>query len=196
RCLIFTQFVSMGRLIQQYLQELLGEPVLFLHGGTPRPVRDQLVEQFQQSLTAGGQPAAGSAAAAPGVMVMTLKAGGTGLNLTAANYVFHYDRWWNPAVENQATDRAYRMGQRRNVQVYKFITLGTLEERIDQMLEHKLELAGRITGSGETWLTELSDAELQQLLALQFSGVEPARRSGRPKKRSGAGHKAVSPAGE
>ncbi|MGQ9558400.1 MAG: DEAD/DEAH box helicase [Desulfurispora sp.] len=188
RCLVFTQFVTMGRLIQQYLQELLGEPVLFLHGGTPRAMRDQLVEQFQQGLTEGGQPAGGGAAAAPGVLVMTLKAGGTGLNLTAANYVFHFDRWWNPAVENQATDRAYRMGQRRSVQVYKFITLGTLEERIDEMLEHKLELAGRIIGSGEAWLTELSDAELGQLLALQFSGAEPARRSGRPQKRSRAGH--------
>jgi SNF2 family DNA or RNA helicase len=101
------------------------------------------------------------------VFVLSLKAGGTGLNLTAANHVFHFDRWWNPSVENQATDRAYRIGQRRNVQVHKFLCAGTLEEKIDEMIERKQEIASSIVGTGEGWLTELSNAQLKELFALR-----------------------------
>ena len=103
--------------------------MLFLHGGTPAKARDQMVRRFQED--ANGPP----------VFILSLKAGGTGLNLTRANHVFHFDRWWNPAVENQATDRAFRIGQKRNVQVHKFVTAGTLEEMIDEMIESKKGLA-------------------------------------------------------
>ena len=103
----------------------------------------------------------------PGIFVLSLKAGGVGLNLTAANHVFHFDRWWNPAVENQATDRAYRMGQTRNVQVHKFISLGTLEERIDEMLENKMSLSENVISTSEGWITELSNDELRDLFALR-----------------------------
>jgi SNF2 family DNA or RNA helicase len=100
-----------------------------------------------------------------------LKAGGVGLNLTAANHVFHFDRWWNPAVENQATDRAYRIGQTRTVNVHKFVVSGTLEERIDQMIEEKSKLAEQIIGAGERWLTELSTDRLRELLSLRAGAV-------------------------
>src|SRR5438445_12587533 len=103
----------------------------------------------------------------PNLFVLSLKAGGTGLNLTAANHVFHFDRWWNPAVENQATDRAFRIGQTRNVQVHKFLCVGTLEEKIDQMIERKQEVAARVVGTGEGWLTELSNEQLKELFALR-----------------------------
>jgi SNF2 family DNA or RNA helicase len=102
-----------------------------------------------------------------GIMILSLKAGGVGLNLTAANHVFHFDRWWNPAVENQATDRAFRIGQTKHVHVHKFVTLGTLEERIDEMIERKLELSRRIVGSGEGWITELPASELRELFTLR-----------------------------
>ena len=101
------------------------------------------------------------------IFMLSLKAGGTGLNLTAANHVFHFDRWWNPAVENQATDRAFRIGQTQNVQVHKFVCAGTLEEKIDEMIENKQEIAGSVVGSGEAWLTKLSNAELKELFALR-----------------------------
>jgi SNF2 family DNA or RNA helicase len=114
-----------------------------------------MVEQFQR---ADGK--------AP-IMLVSLKAGGVGLNLTAATHVFHFDRWWNPAVENQATDRAYRIGQTRTVQVHKFVVKGTLEERIDQMIEQKTELADKIIGAGENWLTELDTDQLRDLLTLR-----------------------------
>jgi SNF2 family DNA or RNA helicase len=107
----------------------------------------------------------------PPVLILTLKAGGVGLNLTAANHVVHYDRWWNPAVEDQATDRAFRIGQERNVQVRKFVCVGTLEERIDAMIEAKRDLAERIVGSGEARLTDLSLAELRELVALSEDAV-------------------------
>jgi SNF2 family DNA or RNA helicase len=160
RCLIFTQYVGMGRLIQAVLQETLGEPVLYLHGGTPRAMRERMIEMFQSG---GDLPAGGR----PHVFILSLKAGGVGLNLTAATHVFHYDRWWNPAVENQATDRAYRIGQKRNVHVYKFIALGTLEERIDEMLESKRLLSETVMAGSENWITELSTEELRELIALR-----------------------------
>jgi SNF2 family DNA or RNA helicase len=154
RALVFTQFSEMGELIRRHLQETFGHEVPFLHGGVTKPQRDRLVERFQGE---GG----------PHVFVLSLKAGGAGLNLTAANHVFHFDRWWNPAVENQATDRAFRIGQRKDVQVHKFLCAGTLEEKIDAMIERKQTVAGAIVGSGESWLTELSTAELKDLFALR-----------------------------
>jgi SNF2 family DNA or RNA helicase len=159
RALIFSQFAEMGAILQKHLQESFGREVLFLHGAVPKKQRDQMVERFQ------------GAGQGPRLFVLSLKAGGTGLNLTAANHVFHFDRWWNPAVENQATDRAFRIGQTRNVQVHKFLCAGTLEEKIDQMIERKQEVAGRIVGSGEAWLTELSTAQLKELFALRPEAV-------------------------
>jgi SNF2 family DNA or RNA helicase len=157
RALVFTQFAEMGEILKRHLQETFGRETLFLHGGVPKKQRDRMIERFQE----GGPP----------VFVLSLKAGGTGLNLTAANRVFHFDRWWNPAVENQATDRAYRIGQTRNVQVHKFVCAGTLEEKIDEMIESKKEVAERVVGTGEAWLTELSTAELKDLFALRRDAV-------------------------
>ena len=159
RALVFTQFVEMGAIIQRHLQDTLGRETLFLHGGLRPRQRDRMVERFQE----GG--------AGPPLFVLSLRAGGTGLNLTAANHVFHYDRWWNPAVENQATDRAFRIGQSRAVQVHRFICSGTLEERIDEMIESKRKVADLVVGSGEAWLTELSDQELREVLALGAEAV-------------------------
>jgi SNF2 family DNA or RNA helicase len=136
---------------------------LFLHGGTPASKRQDMIDRFQSD--------GGGRRNVP-VFVLSLKAGGLGLNLTAANHVFHYDRWWNPAVENQATDRAYRIGQMRAVQVHKFVCLGTLEERIDQMIEQKTDLAQNIIGSGEQWLTEMTTNQLHDLLMLRPSAME------------------------
>jgi SNF2 family DNA or RNA helicase len=155
RALVFTQFALMGQLLNTYLPEALGRPVQFLHGGTPTKVRDQMVQRFQNDEYA------------PPVFILSLKAGGTGINLTRASHVFHFDRWWNPAVEDQATDRAYRIGQHSNVQVHKFVTTGTLEEKIDEMIESKRGLAESILGSGEQWLTELSTDDLRELVSLR-----------------------------
>jgi SNF2 family DNA or RNA helicase len=160
RALIFTQFSEMGAIIQRHLQETFGREVLFLHGGVPKKQRDRMVERFQAT---GGQPSPDG----PRLFVLSLKAGGTGLNLTAANHVFHFDRWWNPAVENQATDRAFRIGQTRNVQVHKFLCVGTLEEKIDEMIERKQEVAAKVVGTGEGWLTELSNEQLKELFTLR-----------------------------
>jgi SNF2 family DNA or RNA helicase len=160
RALVFTQFTEMGAIIQRHLQDNFGQEVLFLHGAVTKKNRERMVERFQAS-TAGS----------PRVFLLSLKAGGTGLNLTAANHVFHFDRWWNPAVENQATDRAFRIGQRRNVQVHKFLCAGTLEEKIDEMIERKSEIASSIVGTGEGWLTELSTKELKDLFALRADAV-------------------------
>lgn len=160
RALIFTQYAQMGFLLQQHLQNTYGQEVLFLHGGTPQHQRDELLRRFQESSDA------------PHIFVLSLKAGGTGLNLMRANHVFHFDRWWNPAVENQATDRAYRIGQMRDVQVHKFICLGTLEERIDALIESKRELAENIISEGDAWLTELSTDELIDLIALRSEAIE------------------------
>ena len=159
KALIFTQFAEMGTLLRHQLQETLGREVLFLHGGTPKKQRDVMVQRFQEERR--GAP----------LFILSLKAGGVGLNLTAANHVFHFDRWWNPAVENQATDRAFRIGQKKNVQVHKFVCIGTLEERIDQMIEQKKVLAESIVGSGENWLTEMSTAQLKELFALSREAV-------------------------
>ncbi|OCT15609.1 helicase [Paenibacillus pectinilyticus] len=155
-CLIFTQYVGMGRMLANVLSAQRREPVFYLNGSTPKQERDRMIERFQAADGEG-----------PNIFVLSLKAGGVGLNLTAANHVFHFDRWWNPAVENQATDRAYRMGQTRNVQVHKFISLGTLEERIDEMLESKMSLSDNVISSSEGWITELSNDELQDLFTLR-----------------------------
>ena len=152
--LIFTQFVEMGQLIQEHLRQRLQTEVLFLHGGTPAPQRDQMVQEFQSD-------------DGPAIFVLSLRAGGSGINLTRANHVFHFDRWWNPAVENQATDRAFRIGQLRNVQVHKFVVVGSLEERIHDIIESKQALAESIVGSGENWITELNTDELRDLLMLR-----------------------------
>lgn len=158
RALLFTQFAAFGALLRTHLRDRFGREVLYLHGGTRKADRDAMVARFQGD---GG----------PSILILSLKAGGTGLNLTGANHVIHVDRWWNPAVEDQATDRAYRIGQRRNVQVRKLVCAGTLEERIAALLESKRALAERVVGTGETWLTELSTAELRDLVALSDDAV-------------------------
>jgi SNF2 family DNA or RNA helicase len=149
----------MGDLLQRHLQEEFGREVLFLHGGVPARKRDRLVECFQNDPNG------------PRLFLLSLKAGGTGLNLTAARHVFHFDRWWNPAVEDQATDRAFRIGQTRNVQVHKFVCVGTLEEKIDEMIERKQQVARRVVGAGEGWLTELSNEQLKDLFALRQDAI-------------------------
>ena len=156
--LIFSQFAVMGGILQQHLQEKFGCEVLFLHGGVPKKKRDKMVEEFQNE-------------DGPQIFVLSLKAGGTGLNLTSANHVFHFDRWWNPAVERQATDRAFRIGQQRNGQVHKMVCIGTLEEKIDQIIEHKKAVAEEVVGTGEGWLTEMSNDDLREVLALSREAV-------------------------
>jgi len=153
RALIFTQYTSMAELIQQYLQTELGERVFYLHGGTPQQQRDEMVEEFQSP-------------DGPVFFLLSLRAGGTGLTLTAANHVIHYDRWWNPAVEDQATDRTYRIGQADDVLVHKLICEGTVEEAIDQTIEQKRQLAEQVLAEGDGWLTELSDDELRDMVTL------------------------------
>ncbi|MDV9178003.1 DEAD/DEAH box helicase, partial [Streptomyces sp. W16] len=150
--IVFTQYVAMARLITSHLSAR-AVPVELLHGGTPVPERERMVDRFQ----AGATP----------VLVLSLKAAGTGLNLTRAGHVVHFDRWWNPAVEEQATDRAYRIGQTQPVQVHRLITEGTVEDRIAEMLESKRALADAILGSGESSLTELTDRELSDLVSLR-----------------------------
>ncbi|MDX2114490.1 MAG: DEAD/DEAH box helicase [Planctomycetota bacterium] len=155
QALVFTQFRQMATLLGSMLRSTLDREVLVLHGGTSQGQRQQMIDRFQKG--DGSAP----------VLVLSLKAGGVGLNLTAASHVFHFDRWWNPAVENQATDRAFRIGQTRTVSVHKFVVSGTLEERIDQMIESKIALAEDVIGSGEDWLTELSTAQLRDILTLR-----------------------------
>ena len=150
--LVFTQYVAMARLLERHLATT-GVAHQFLHGGTPVREREAMVERFQ----AGEVP----------VFLLSLKAGGTGLNLTAADHVLHFDRWWNPAVEDQATDRAYRIGQTKPVQVHRFVTQGTIEERIAELLARKRSIADSVLARGETALTELSDAELRDLVELK-----------------------------
>jgi superfamily II DNA or RNA helicase len=150
--LVFTQYTQMAAMLQQHL-DTRGIGSLYLHGGVPVRRREEMVQRFQS----GGVP----------VFLLSLKAGGTGLTLTRATHVLHYDRWWNPAVEDQATDRAYRIGQDRPVQVHRLIAEGTLEDRIATLLEKKRELADAVIGSGEGWITEMSDAELADLVSLR-----------------------------
>jgi SNF2-related domain/SNF2 Helicase protein/Helicase conserved C-terminal domain len=158
RVLCFTQFTEFAEMLLPHLAAQFGTDISYLHGGTPKARRDELVTTFQSG-------------AGPPVFLLSLKAGGTGLNLTAANHVIHLDRWWNPAVENQATDRAFRIGQTRNVQVRKFICAGTLEEKIDEMIEQKKALADLVITDGEGWLTELSTRELRRVFELSEDAV-------------------------
>jgi SNF2 family DNA or RNA helicase len=158
KVLIFSQFKEMGSLIKQALEDKFGEEILFLHGAVSKKERDKMVDRFQS-------------ADGPSIFMLSLKAGGTGLNLTAANHVIHYDRWWNPAVENQASDRAFRIGQTKMVQVRKFICAGTLEEKIDNMIEGKAKVAAEVVGTGEGWLTNLSNDDLKQVLALSSEAL-------------------------
>ena len=157
KSLIFTQFTQMGIILDKYLAKTFGQDVLFMHGGVSQEARAKMVDRFQS-------------AAGPKIFILTVKTGGTGLNLTAASHVFHFDRWWNPAVENQATDRAFRIGQRQNVQVHKLISTGTLEDRIDMMIEKKRELAENIIGTDEKWITQLSTDVLKDILSLSQNG--------------------------
>jgi hypothetical protein len=159
KALVFTQFREMGERLFSHLTAKLGVEVLLLHGGTSKSKRDEMVQRFQE------EPRG------PRIFVLSVKAGGTGLNLTAASHVFHYDRWWNPAVEDQATDRAYRIGQKRSVQVHKLMCAGTVEERTATLLEQKRELAARVVGSGEQWITELDQSALRELFSLSKSAV-------------------------
>ncbi len=159
RALIFTQFSTWGTWLQAYLAKQFQQEVLFLYGGSSQKQRDDMVDRFQNDPQG------------PRLFILSLKAGGVGLNLTRANHVFHFDRWWNPAVENQATDRAFRIGQTRNVQVHKFICNGTLEERISDLIEGKKALAENIVGTGESWLTELDTSALRDLLLLDRTAV-------------------------
>lgn len=160
RALVFTQYREMGDLLQRHLGNTLSQTVPFLHGGVARRQRDLMVDRFQDG-------------SAPPLLLVSLKAGGTGLNLTAASRVIHYDRWWNPAVEDQATDRAWRIGQERTVFVHKLVCTGTLEERIGQLIDEKRALASAVVGTtGEAWLSELSTDQLRDLVTLDRSAVE------------------------
>nr|WP_240947653.1 DEAD/DEAH box helicase [Planosporangium mesophilum] len=158
KALLFTQYAEFGGMLRSHLSARFSREVAYLHGGVPKAARDELVARFQSP---GG----------PSLFVLSLKAGGTGLTLTAANHVVHVDRWWNPAVEDQATDRAFRIGQKRSVQVRKFVCAGTVEEKISGMIRDKRGLAARIVGTGEQWLTELSTSELRSLFALEAGAV-------------------------
>ncbi|GAB4135419.1 MAG: DEAD/DEAH box helicase [Cyanobacteria bacterium J069] len=159
RTLIFTQFAEWGKQLQAYLEQQFKREVIFLYGGSSKKQREEMVDRFQNDPQG------------PRIFILSLKAGGVGLNLTRANHVFHYDRWWNPAVENQATDRAFRIGQTRNVQVHKFVCTGTLEERIHDLIESKKALSEQVVGTGENWLTELDTDQLRQLLLLDRSAI-------------------------
>ncbi|MEG4533644.1 DEAD/DEAH box helicase [Microcoleus sp. D2_18a_D3] len=159
RALIFTQFAEWGKLLKPHLEKHLGREVLFLYGGIRQQQREEMIDRFQHDPQG------------PPIMILSLKAGGTGLNLTRATHVFHYDRWWNPAVENQATDRVFRIGQTRNVQVHKFVCTGTLEEKIHDMIESKKALAEQVVSAGENWLTELDTDQLRNLLILDRNAI-------------------------
>ncbi|MFF5178207.1 SNF2-related protein [Micromonospora sp. NPDC000316] len=158
RALLFTQYAEFGAMLRGHLSARFGREVLFLHGGVGKAERDAMVQRFQ---SADGPP----------LFVLSLMAGGTGLTLTAANHVVHVDRWWNPAVEDQATDRAFRIGQRRRVQVRKFVCAGTVEEKVAAMINDKRALAERVVGTGEQWITELSTGQLRELFALEAGAV-------------------------
>ena len=153
RVLVFTQYKEIIPYLKEFLDSIFGNEGLVIHGSVPVKKRQKLVEQFNGEEYVP-------------FMLLSLKAGGTGLNLTSANHVIHFDRWWNPAVENQATDRAYRIGQNRSVIVHKFVAKGTIEERIDEMIRSKTELAENVIGGGENWITELGDKDLMNLMRL------------------------------
>ena len=158
KVLVFTQFREIAEPLAEFLATLFGRSGLVLHGGTSVKKRKELVDQFQRE---DGPP----------FFVLSLKAGGTGLNLTAASHVIHFDRWWNPAIENQATDRAFRIGQKKNVLVHKFICRGTVEERIDEMIARKSQVAGEAIGgedSGEALLTEMDNDTLLRFVKLDL----------------------------
>ena len=157
--LIFTQFTEIGSQLERYIKSTQGFETYYLHGGTSRSKREKMIARFQDPESP------------PAVFVLSLKAGGVGITLTRANHVFHFDRWWNPAVEDQATDRAFRIGQTRNVFVHKFLTLGTLEERLDEIIEDKKKVAGAIVGSDESWLAQLDNESFKQLIALNHSAT-------------------------
>ena len=157
--LVFTQFAEVGAQLEKHLREQLDCPVFYLHGAVPASRRERMIVEFQDPETG------------PGVFILSLRAGGVGITLTKANHVFHFDRWWNPAVEDQATDRAFRIGQRKNVFVHKFITLGTLEERIDRLIEEKKQVASLIVGNDESWLTQLDNETFKELIALNRMNV-------------------------
>jgi SNF2 family DNA or RNA helicase len=157
--LVFTQFTEIGAALEQHLRQEYRIPTHYLHGGVSRKQREQMIARFQDPDSE------------PSIFVLSLKAGGVGITLTQANHVFHFDRWWNPAVEDQATDRAFRIGQKKNVFVHKFVAIGTLEERIDQMIEDKKKLAGAIVGADESWLTELDNSAFQDLIALSKQAI-------------------------
>jgi non-specific serine/threonine protein kinase len=162
RALVFTQFREMGLILERHLRERLAADVPFLHGGVARAGRERMVRRFQDG-------------EGPPLLLVSLKAGGTGLNLTAASQVIHYDRWWNPAVEDQATDRAWRLGQVHTVLVHKLVCEGTLEEKIAQLIDDKRGLAASVLGTGEQWLSELSTDELRSLVTLSPASVGGAR---------------------
>jgi SNF2 family DNA or RNA helicase len=157
--LVFTQFAEIGGQLEKHLREQLKCPMFYLHGGVPAAKRERMIAEFQDADTG------------PAVFVLSLRAGGVGITLTKANHVFHFDRWWNPAVEDQATDRAFRIGQQKNVFVHKFITLGTLEERIDRLIEEKKQVASLIVGNDESWLTRLDNETFKELIALNRMAV-------------------------
>ena len=157
--LLFTQFREIGDALQQYFRHNYHYPTYYIHGGTNRKQRDKMIAEFQEPDTP------------PAVFILSLKAGGVGITLTKANHVFHFDRWWNPAVEDQASDRAFRLGQKKNVFVHKFVTLGSLEEKIDLMIEDKKRLSESVVGADESWLTELDNDKFRELIALNRSAV-------------------------
>ncbi|MBA3922364.1 MAG: DEAD/DEAH box helicase, partial [Nostocaceae cyanobacterium] len=157
--LVFSQFTEIGEKVEKYLKHTLHCNTYYLHGGTSRDKREKMIAEYQDPETE------------PSVFILSLKAGGVGITLTKANHVFHFDRWWNPAVEDQATDRAFRIGQKKNVFVHKFIAIGTLEERIDQMIEDKKKLSATVVGADESWLTELDNEAFKQLISLNKSAI-------------------------
>jgi len=162
KALVFTQFREMGDMLVAHFSATLSCEVVFLHGGTSKKARDEMVRRFQEELHG------------PRIFVLSVKAGGTGLNLTAASHVFHFDRWWNPAVEDQATDRAHRIGQKRAVQVHKLVCAGTVEEKVDRLLDQKRHLASKVVGAGEQWITELDGHALRDLFSLSEGAVADA----------------------
>ncbi|MFB2891698.1 DEAD/DEAH box helicase [Aerosakkonemataceae cyanobacterium BLCC-F50] len=157
--LVFSQFKDICDGLERYFKQTCHYNTYYIHGGTNREKREQMISQFQAEETE------------PSVFILSLKAGGVGITLTKANHVFHFDRWWNPAVEDQATDRAFRIGQKKNVFVHKFIAIGTLEERIDQMIEDKKKLSSAVVGSDESWLTELDNESFKQLISLNKAAI-------------------------